>query len=144
MERSQVVHPGHVGPALGEVELLPRLLHPGVEIADDRLGATDDLALELDLEPEHPVGRRVLRAHVEDHPLVLVDPVVEHVVVLDHPAELLVEPGLDSWSEISCSPSSVGLNSGSSVPATQRSRVSVISGLSVRGLAHLKSPDGFP
>ena len=34
----------------------------------------------------------MLRPHVEDHALVLVDPVVEHVIVLDYPTELLVEP----------------------------------------------------
>ena len=91
VEWSQVVHTGHVGAALGEVELLPRLLHPGVEVSDDRLGAPDDLPLQLDLESEHAMGGRVLGAHVEDHPLVLFGLVVEHVIVLDHPPELLVE-----------------------------------------------------
>ena len=38
------------------------------------------------------MGGRVLGAHVEDHPLVLFGLVVEHVIVLDHPPELLVEP----------------------------------------------------
>ena len=92
VKRRQIVHPGDVGAALGEGELLSGLFHPGVEVANDRLGAADDLAFQLDLEAEHPVGRGVLRPHVEDHALVLVDPVVEHVIVLDHPTELLVEP----------------------------------------------------
>src|SRR5690606_5183966 len=56
-----------------------------------RLAAPDDLTFELELEPEHAVRGRVLRAHVEDHPLLFGSLVVEDVVVLDHPAELLVE-----------------------------------------------------
>ena len=91
VEGGQVIHAGHVGAALGEVELLPGLLHPGVEVSDDRFGATDDLPLQLDLEPEHAMCGRMLGTHVEDHPLVLLCVIVEHVVVLDNPPELLVE-----------------------------------------------------
>ncbi len=94
VEGRQVVHTGDIGAALREVELLRCLLHPGVEIPDDRLRPPDDLSLQLDLEPEHAVGRGVLWPHVEDHPLVFVALVLEHVVVLDDPPELLGETGL--------------------------------------------------
>ena len=43
-------------------ELLGRLLHAGVQVADDRLGAQHDLAVELEHEAQHPVGRGVLAA----------------------------------------------------------------------------------
>jgi hypothetical protein len=36
----------------------------------------------------------MLGAHVEDHPLVFVGLVVEDIVILDHPAQLLVEPAI--------------------------------------------------
>ena len=71
MQRRQVVHAGDVGRPLDVGELLGRLLHAGVEVADDRLGAQHGLAVELDHEPEHPVGGRVLRTHVDDHGLVI-------------------------------------------------------------------------
>ncbi len=94
VEGRQVVHPGDIGRALPEGELFGGLLHPGVEIADDRLGSADDLAFELELEPENTVCRRVLRAHVDDHPLVVAEPVVKYVIVGHDPAELLIEAGL--------------------------------------------------
>ena len=56
-----VVHAGDVGGALEVGERLARLLHAGVQVADDRLGAQHGLALELEHEPQHAVGRRVLR-----------------------------------------------------------------------------------
>ena len=65
-----VVHPGHVRRALDVRELLAGLLHPGVEVADHRLRAHHRLAVELHHDPQHPVGRRVLRTHVDDHRLV--------------------------------------------------------------------------
>ena len=89
MERSQVVHPGDVGWPLHESQTLGGLLHPCVEVADHRLGPTDDLAFQLDLKPKHAVGGWVLGTHVDDHPLVVGDLVVENVIVGDHRAELL-------------------------------------------------------
>ena len=87
----QVVHPSDVGGALAKGELLRSLFHSRVEIPDDRLGATNDLAFELDLKSEHAVGGWVLRAHVYDHPLVVGRIVVEQIIVVDDPAELGVE-----------------------------------------------------
>ena len=70
-ERRGVVHAGDVGAALQVGELLARLLHAGVQVADDRLAAQHGLALELQHQPQHAVGARVLRPHVDDHRLVL-------------------------------------------------------------------------
>ncbi len=44
---------------------------PGVQVADDRLAPQHGLALELEHQPQHPVGARVLGPHVDDHRLVL-------------------------------------------------------------------------
>ena len=71
VERRQVVHAGDVGGPLDVGQLLGGLLHAGVEVADHRLGPQHRLAVELDHEPEHAVGRRVLGAHVDDHGLVV-------------------------------------------------------------------------
>ena len=71
VEGRQVVHPRDVGRTLKPVELLACFLHPSVEVADDRLGAANDLTFEFDVEPEDSMRRRVLRAHVEDHQLVV-------------------------------------------------------------------------
>jgi hypothetical protein len=66
----RVVHAGHVGGALEVGELLARLLHPRVQVADDRLRAQDRLALQLEHEAQHAVGAGVLWPHVDDHRLV--------------------------------------------------------------------------
>ena len=50
---------------------LGRLLDAGVQVADHRLEVDDLLALELHDQPQHPVGRGVLGAHVDDHHVVL-------------------------------------------------------------------------
>ena len=55
-ERRRVVHAGDVGGALEVGEVLARLLHAGVQVADDRLGAQHRLALELEHEAQHAVG----------------------------------------------------------------------------------------
>ena len=74
-QRRGVVHAGDVGQALDVGEVLGRLLHAGVEVADDRLGPQHGLALELEHEAEHAVRARVLGPHVDDHRLVgLTDP----------------------------------------------------------------------
>ena len=70
-QRRGVVHPRDVGGALEVGEVLARLLHAGVQVADDRLGAQHGLALELEHEAQHAVGAGVLRPHVDDHRLVL-------------------------------------------------------------------------
>ena len=132
MKRGEVVHAGDVGRALHEGEAFAGLLHPGVEVADDRLGPADHLAFELDLEPEHAVGRWMLGAHVDDHALVLGQLVVEGVVVFDHDAALLLQPEAPLVLRISWAPSSVeemshsSTSSGSSLPEIQRSNSSRI------------------
>ena len=70
-----VVHAGDVGTALQVGELLSLLLHPRVEIADNRLAAQDGFALHLEHEAQHAVGRRVRRTHVEKDPLIFIGPV---------------------------------------------------------------------
>ena len=70
-QRRGVVHAGDVGGALQVGQGLARLLHAGVQVADDRLGPQDGLTLELEHEPQHAVGRRVLGTHVDDHRLVV-------------------------------------------------------------------------
>ncbi len=92
MERRQVVHPGDVGGALQAGQGLGGLLHAGVQVADDGLDPTDRLALEFQLQPQHAVGRWVLRPHVDDLPLCLVDRVVHLEVVNDEGAALCGEP----------------------------------------------------
>ena len=71
-ERAEVVHPRDVRAALQVRQLLAGLLHAGVQVADDRLAPQHRLALHLQHQPQHAVGARVGRAHVEDHRLVLV------------------------------------------------------------------------
>jgi hypothetical protein len=68
-ERRGVVHAGGVGGTLQVGEVLTGLLHAGVEVPDDRLGAHDRSRPQLDHEPQHTVGARVLGPHVEDHRL---------------------------------------------------------------------------
>jgi hypothetical protein len=50
-----------------------------VEVTDHRLDAKDVFAVELHHEPQHAVGRRVLRTHVDDHR-------VAELVLGPHPA----------------------------------------------------------
>ncbi len=44
--------------------MLGELLGRAVQQADVRIGALDDLAVELEHEPQHAVRRRVLRAEI--------------------------------------------------------------------------------
>ena len=88
-QRSDVVHPGDVGASLHVHEVLTGLLHAGVQVADDRLDAANDLTLEFDLQAHDPMGGGVLGTHVDDHPLVFGDLVVEDVVVIDPNTHLL-------------------------------------------------------
>ena len=70
MERREVVHPGAERHALHPGAELHVLLDAGVQVADAAAGLGHRLALELEDQPQHAVGRRVLRAHVDDDPLV--------------------------------------------------------------------------
>ena len=67
VERAQPVVAVHQHQHLAGVAVLGELLGRPVHVADHRLGARDDLAVELEHHPEHAVGRRVLRPDVEDH-----------------------------------------------------------------------------
>ena len=55
--------------ALRPGAVLHVLLDAGVQVADAAAGLGDRLALELEDQPEHAVGRRVLRTHVDDDAL---------------------------------------------------------------------------
>src|ERR1019366_5472518 len=68
-ERHEVVHPGAERDALRPGAVLHVLLDAGVQVADGRAHLGDGLALQRQDQPEHPVGGRVLRAHVDDQPL---------------------------------------------------------------------------
>ena len=52
------------GSACRYVRVLGELLRRAVQQADVRIGALDDLAVELQHEPQHAVRRRVLRPEV--------------------------------------------------------------------------------
>ena len=68
-ERREVVRARDVGDTLHPRPVLRVLLDAGVEVADDRLAPDHGLAVELQEQAEHPVGRGVLRTHVDDHRL---------------------------------------------------------------------------
>jgi hypothetical protein len=70
VERGEVVHPRAERDALRPVAELHVLLDAGVQVADAAAGLGDHLAVELEDEPQDAVGRRVLRAHVDDDALV--------------------------------------------------------------------------
>ena len=62
-----VVHAVGVGDDAGVVDVLGVLLEAAVQVADVRPRRAHDLAVGAQLEAQHAVGGRVLRAHVEDH-----------------------------------------------------------------------------
>ena len=66
-ERGQPVVPVGQDEDLAVVADLEELLGAAVHVADDRLGPQDALAVEDDPQPQHAVGRGVLRADVEGH-----------------------------------------------------------------------------
>ena len=67
--RAQVVHPLDERDHLLPLLLLGGLLDAGVEIADRRHHRLDDLAIELQHQPQHAVRAGVLRPHVDGHRL---------------------------------------------------------------------------
>ena len=67
VERRQPVVAVHEHEGLAGVAKLGQLLGAAVHVADHRLGALDDLAVELDHDPQHAVRGGVLGADVEDH-----------------------------------------------------------------------------
>ena len=54
---------------LAVVAHLEQLLDAAVHVADDGLAGDDPFAVERQPEPQHAVGRRMLRTDVEDHVL---------------------------------------------------------------------------
>ncbi|MGY4645481.1 hypothetical protein ACVW07_003314 [Cellulomonas sp. URHB0016] len=68
-QRGDVVHAGAERHALGPGAELHVLLDAGVQVADARAGLGHRLTVDLEHQPEHAVGRRVLRAHVDDDAL---------------------------------------------------------------------------
>ena len=70
-EVGEVVHPLHERDHLPVGLVLAVLLDPGVDVAHDRLQVADDLALEADQQPQHPVRGGVVRPHVDRHQLLL-------------------------------------------------------------------------
>ena len=65
-DRHQVVRPGDERHALGPGPVLQVLLDAGVQVADDRPDLGHGLAVQGEDQPQHAVGGRVLRAHVDD------------------------------------------------------------------------------
>ncbi len=80
VQRRQVVGPGQEGDRLRPGPVLAALLDPGVQVADDQSGLGDRLALDLQHEPQHPMGGRMLRPHVDDDALGLLLAVPEHIL----------------------------------------------------------------
>ena len=77
------------------------LLDAGVQVADDRAGLGDGLAVELQHEAQHAVRGRVLRAHVDDDALVVAPRSTLDVVPVaagdgvDRALGRLVRPGVE-------------------------------------------------
>jgi hypothetical protein len=65
--RRNVIHPVGMREALREGHGLEELFGAAVEVADDRFGLHDLLAVELHLDSQHPVGCRVLGTEVDLH-----------------------------------------------------------------------------
>src|SRR5207245_11094706 len=68
-DRGQVVHARDERGALRPVAVLEVLLDAGVQVPDDRAGLGDGLAFEFQDQAQYAVRGGVLRAHVDDDPL---------------------------------------------------------------------------
>ena len=66
-QRADVLERVEVGDRVVVVGVLAELLDAAMEVAEDRIEVDDLLALELQDDPEHAVGRRVLGSHVDEH-----------------------------------------------------------------------------
>ena len=66
-QRADVLERVEVADRLVVVGVLAELLDAAVEVAEDRVEVDDLLAVELEDDPQHAVGRRVLGAHVDEH-----------------------------------------------------------------------------
>jgi len=65
--RRHVVHPVGVRNALREIHGLEKFFGAAVEVADDRFRLHDLFTVELHLDPQHAVSRRVLGTEVDLH-----------------------------------------------------------------------------
>src|SRR5688572_11851742 len=59
-----VIEPVHIGERLDERLVLGELLGGAMQKTDMRIGALDHFSIELEHEPQHAVGRRMLRPEV--------------------------------------------------------------------------------
>ena len=59
--------PVHEHQDLPRIAIFGELLGPAVHVSDDRLGANDPFAIQLQNHPQHAVRGGVLRTDVEDH-----------------------------------------------------------------------------
>ena len=66
-QRAHVLERIRVADGLVVVGVLAQLLDAAVEVAEHRVEVDDLLAVELEDDPQHAVGRRVLGAHVDEH-----------------------------------------------------------------------------
>ena len=92
-EVGDVVHPLDEGDDLPVALVLAGLFDPGVDVADHRLQVADDLAFEVDDQPQHAVGGRVVRADVDRHHLGLQVELEPTAAVLSHSLSLVVGEG---------------------------------------------------
>jgi len=65
VHRRDIVEPVEVGQRLQVRFVLDQLFRATVQKSDMRIDALDDLAMELDYEPQDTVGRRVLGAKID-------------------------------------------------------------------------------
>src|SRR5262245_52197311 len=65
IHRSHVIKPVEIGQRLKVGLVLDQLLGAAMEQADMRIDALDHLAVELEHEPEHAMGGRMLRAEID-------------------------------------------------------------------------------
>ncbi len=66
-DRGDIIHAVDVGIEHRVGAVLGDLLHAAMQVADDALGSQNLLAIQLQDDAQHAVGRWVLGAHVEDH-----------------------------------------------------------------------------
>ena len=66
-QRAHVLERVDLADDLVVVRVLAQLLDAAVEVAEDGVEVDDALAADLEHDAQHPVGRRVLGAHVEEH-----------------------------------------------------------------------------
>ena len=66
-ERGKIIEPVGIRHELVVLHVLGDFLIAAVEKTDVRHRLDDDFAVELKHEPQHAMGRRVRRAHVEHH-----------------------------------------------------------------------------